>query len=97
MSKKLFLKNIDLIYENDGLWLAFREAIGRYMETRLWDERLFRRLQRDKVRLVKAIENKEVVLPPELYRKLARKLKNGVAPNKSHIKEKKSTEQSSVL
>ena len=89
-AETLFLDNLELVYENDALWLEFRRAVGSCMETRLWDERLFRRLERERIRLVSAIKSGEVVLPQKLYRLMAEKLKEKPVPNESHVKERKS-------
>ena len=89
-AEKLFLDNLELVYENDALWLEFRRAVGSCMETRLWDERLFRRLERERLRLVSAIKSGEIVLPQTLYERMAEKLKETPVPNESHVKERKS-------
>ena len=89
-AKTLFLDNLELVYENDALWFEFRRAVGSCMETRLWDERLFRRLERERIRLVSAIKNDEIELPQKLYRLMAEKLKETPVPNESHVKERKS-------
>ena len=92
-AKTLFLENTELIYQNDALWLEFRRAVGSCMETRLWDERLFRRLERERVRLISAIESGEIKLPQTLYKRMAEKLKEEIIPNVSHVRETKSFEQ----
>jgi len=88
--KQSFLDNIDGIYENDSLWLAFRTALGM-VETRLWDERIFRRLEREKQRLCEAIKSGAVVLPKELYAEMAAQLKQERKANSSHVKSGKSS------
>lgn len=90
--RQRFLDNIDEIYENDGLWLAFRVALGM-VETRLWDERIFRRLEREKQRLCAAIKSGTVVLPKEFYAEMAAQLKKERTVNKSHVKSGKSSWQ----
>ncbi len=92
-AETLFLDNLELVYENDALWLEFRRAIGSCMETRLWDERLFRRLERERIRLVSAIKNDEIELPQKLYRLMAEKLKEKPVPNESRVKKTKNFEQ----
>ncbi len=92
-AKTLFLENTGLIYANDALWLEFRRAIGSCMETRLWDERLFRRLERERIRLVSAIKSGEIVLPQTLYERMAKKLNEKIVPNDSHVRKTKSFEQ----
>ncbi|MBQ0055908.1 MAG: hypothetical protein KBS54_07200 [Synergistaceae bacterium] len=92
-AETLFLDNLELVYENDALWLEFRRAIGSCMETRLWDERLFRRLERERLRLVSAIKSGEVVLPQKLYRLMAEKLKETPVPNESRVRKTKNFEQ----
>lgn len=92
-AETLFLDNLELVYENDALWLEFRRAIGSCMETRLWDERLFRRLERERLRLVSAIKSGEVVLSQKLYRLMAEKLKETPVPNESRVRKTKNFEQ----
>ncbi|MDO4953341.1 MAG: hypothetical protein Q4E34_05910 [Synergistaceae bacterium] len=92
-AKTLFLDNLELVYENDALWLEFRRAVGSCMETRLWDERLFRRLERERLRLRDAVVKGEVVLPQKLYRLMSEKLKETPVPNESRVKEGKSFSQ----
>lgn len=89
--RHIFLENIDEIYENDGLWLSFRKALGK-VDSRLWDERLFRRLDREKLRLVASIKSGALVLPKEFYDKIALELKGKRKPNESHIKNGKSSQ-----
>ena len=92
-AKTLFLDNLELVYENDALWFEFRRAVGSCMETRLWDERLFRRLERERICLVSAIKRGEVVLPQTLYVRMAEKLNEKIVPNDSRVRETKSFEQ----
>ena len=92
-AETLFLDNLELVYENDALWLEFRRAVGSCMETRLWDERLFRRLERERIRLVSAIKSGEIVLPQKLYRLMAEKLKETPVPNESRVRKTKNFEQ----
>lgn len=89
-NRQLFLDNIDEIYANDCLWLSFRVALGE-VECRLWDERLFRRLDREKQRLVAAVNSGELLLPDDFYSKMAAGLKSARKPNESHVKSGKST------
>lgn len=87
-NRQIFFENIDEIYENDNLWLSFRKALGE-IESRFWDERLFRRLNREKQRLVAAIKTKAVILPEEFYGKITAELKCARKPNESRIKTQK--------
>ncbi len=89
-AKTRFLENSELIYNNDALWLEFRRAIGSCMETRLWDERLFRRLERERARLIAAIKSGEIKLPQTLYKHMAAKLDEKIIPNVSHVRKTKS-------